>query len=389
MPYPNEHSCRLRNPGDFQPDSFRRTSREHEGKRYDCIVGRLKGQDTMAEQAYRYPKTSWDADEARKHCQAHDGSFEAASESEDGAMVRRGHCVHVANYVMNTPWAILPSTLAMIMDLLRFYAAGNRFNAEEVRERIGAASRPSSRITGAVAVLPLVGVIAHRMDLMTETSGGTSVEGFTRGFRQALADPQVGAIVIDVDSPGGAVDGIDELSAEIYRARGQKPITAVANSLAASAAYWIATAADELVVTPSGEVGSIGVIAAHEDLSAAAEMKGVKVTLISAGKYKAEGNPFEALGDEGRGAIQERVDEYYEMFVRAVARNRGVGVAEVREGYGEGRVVGAKRAQALGMVDRVATLDETIERMMSRKRERERAAAEIDDGRRRLRAAAR
>ncbi|MCJ7510760.1 MAG: Clp protease ClpP [Dehalococcoidia bacterium] len=78
-PYPNEHACRLRDPGDFQPDSFRRTSRDHEGKRYDVIMGRPKGESTMAEQAYRYPKDTWDAGLARSHCEDHDGSFEAAS----------------------------------------------------------------------------------------------------------------------------------------------------------------------------------------------------------------------------------------------------------------------------------------------------------------------
>lgn len=78
-PYPNEHACRLRDPGDFKEGSFRRTSREHEGKSYDVILGRLEGETTMTEQAYRYPKGTWDADEARSHCQDHDGTFEAAS----------------------------------------------------------------------------------------------------------------------------------------------------------------------------------------------------------------------------------------------------------------------------------------------------------------------
>jgi hypothetical protein len=81
-PYPNEHACRLREPGDFQPDSFRRVSRDHEGKRYDVIVGKLTGETSMTEQAYRYPKTVWTAGAARSHCQDHDGSFEAASSDQ-------------------------------------------------------------------------------------------------------------------------------------------------------------------------------------------------------------------------------------------------------------------------------------------------------------------
>jgi len=282
---------------------------------------------------------------------------------------------------------MMPEKLAVVMDLLHFYADGGKFSADEVRERIGAQTRQSSRVQGAVAVLPLHGMISHRMGLMSETSGGTSVESFTKQFRGALADPQVGAIVLDVDSPGGEVDGVDELSAEIFRARGQKPIVAVANSLAASAAYWIATAADEMVVTPSGEVGSVGVLAAHEDASKLYETMGVKTTLITAGKYKGEGNPYEPLGDEARAAIQDRVDGYYHMFLNAVARNRGVGSADVRDGFGEGRVVGAKAAKAGGMVDRIATLDETIDRLVVGRKAR--IAAELDMAQRRLRAVAR
>jgi signal peptide peptidase SppA len=293
----------------------------------------------------------------------------------------------VISYVLNTPWAMMPEKLAVVMDLLHFYADGGKFSADEVRERIGAQTRQSSRVQGAVAVLPLHGMISHRMGLMSETSGGTSVESFTKQFRGALADPQVGAIVLDVDSPGGEVDGVDELSAEIFRARGQKPIVAVANSLAASAAYWIATAADEMVVTPSGEVGSVGVLAAHEDASKLYETMGVKTTLITAGKYKGEGNPYEPLGDEARAAIQDRVDGYYHMFLNAVARNRGVGSADVRDGFGEGRVVGAKAAKAGGMVDRIATLDETIDRLVVGRKAR--IAAELDMAQRRLRAVAR
>ena len=295
----------------------------------------------------------------------------------------------IIHLVQSTPWAITADKLAAILDVLRYHADGGTFTAEEVRERIGAAVAPAEQRAEAVAVLPLYGVIAQRADLMTESSGGTSVERFTARFRELVADPNVGAIVLDVDSPGGTVSGVDELAAEIYRARGSKPIVAVANSLAASAAYWIASAADELVVTPSGEVGSIGVLTAHEDMSAMLETEGVRVSLISAGKYKTEGNPYEPLSDEARAALQVRVDGYYDMFVKAVARNRGVSARDVREGYGEGRVVGAVQAKALGMADRVATLDETLARLVKSRRRPGARAEELDYRRRRLRAASR
>lgn len=315
---------------------------------------------------------------------------------------------HIIQAVTETPWAILPAKLAVIRDLLAFRATGGHLTREEITTRIGpvtahrsldqysviddwvaldieaAAQGGGAAPQGGVAVLPLLGTIVQRADMMTEMSGGTSTQKFTARFRQAMTDPSVGSIVIDVDSPGGQVSGVEELATEIFQARGQKPITAVANSLAASAAYWIATAADELVVTPSGEVGSIGVFAMHEDMSQALANEGVTPTLISAGKYKVEGNPFEPLTDEARTAIQSRVDEYYEMFVSAVARNRGVKKSDVRQGFGEGRTVGAKQAVSLGMADRVATLDETVGRLLGNRRRRS-AAADVDFRRRRLR----
>lgn len=280
--------------------------------------------------------------------------------SASAAGVRDGHILAA---VYGTPWAILPAKLVAILGVVHRHAAGERLSAEDIQTAINGAARPPDRRAGNVAVLPLFGTLVPRANLMTETSGGTSAERFGAAFRAALDDPSVGAIVLDVDSPGGSVSGIEELASDIYRARGTKPITAVANHLAASAAYWVATAADELVVTPSAEVGAIGVFAAHEDLSRAYDMAGVKTTLISAGKYKVEGSPYEPLGDEARAAIQTRVDEYYNMFVRAVARQRGVKTEAVRSGFGEGRVVGARQALELGMADRIGTLAETITRL--------------------------
>jgi len=260
--------------------------------------------------------------------------------------------------VLDTPWAILPTKLTAIVGLLARHAAGERLSADDVA---AVTARPTApRAPGAVAVLPLFGTLAPRANLMTENSGGTSLERFTQAFRSAVISGDVRAIVLDIDSPGGAVAGVEELAADIYRARGIKPIVAVADHLAASAAYWIATAADEVVMSPSAEVGSIGVFAAHEDVSRALETAGVTTTLISAGKFKTEGNPYEPLSAEARAAMQTRVDEYYTMFTKAVARGRGAKIDDVRAGFGEGRVVGAREALRLGMADRVATLDEVI-----------------------------
>lgn len=272
---------------------------------------------------------------------------------------------YILNAFMESPWAILPQKLAALEAIVARHAAGEKLTAEEIQAAINGAPRPEQRFSGNVAVLPLFGTIVPRAELMSEMSGATSAEKFSKEFDKLLNDASVGAIVLDVNSPGGQARGVQEISDKVYAARGKKPIVAVANHLAASAAYWIASAADELVVTPSGEVGSIGVFAAHEDFSKALDQEGVKVSLISAGKFKVEGNPYEPLGDEARAAIQQKVDEVYQEFVAAISRNRGANPDQVRNGFGEGRTVKASQAVEYGMADRVATLEEVITHLSS------------------------
>lgn len=270
-------------------------------------------------------------------------------------------------YLYSLPWAILPEKLAAIEEVLCLRAAGVRFDADEIQARIGAAApvRAVSVSPGGVAVIPVYGTISMRANLFTQASGGTSTQQLSDAVRLALADPDIKAIVFDVDSPGGTVDGVPELADELNSYRGQKPMAAVANTLMASAAYWLMSQVAEIVASPSAQVGSIGVLAMHQDASRAYDAEGVTTNLISAGKYKTEGNPYEPLSDDARAAMQSQVDDFYGMFVNAVARGRGVSADQVRNGMGEGRVVTARRAVSLGLADRVATLPDTIARLSS------------------------
>lgn len=266
---------------------------------------------------------------------------------------------------LSTPWAIVPEKLMQIGAFLELAASGAKFTAEEVESRITPVrERKVAEAKGGVAVIPMVGMITQRGANMEEVSGpmGVATERISRLLRMALADQEVKAVILDVDSPGGTVSGVEELSREIFDARGGKPIVAVANSLAASAAYWIASAADELVITPGGEVGSIGVWAAHVDQSKWMEMEGLSPTVISAGKFKVETHPWLPLSDEAKAHLQDEVDHFYQMFVAAVARNRAVSEKRVQDEFGEGLIVPAEKAVKFGMADRLATLRETIER---------------------------
>lgn len=266
------------------------------------------------------------------------------------------------------PWAIDPDRLLFVSAALEALAAGRGLDSTPHARICGAISTTNRRPTGngAIAVLPIYGVLAQRTDARGEALGFVSLWHFTQAFRAALADDAVDGIVLDVDSPGGSVYGVAELAEEIYWSRARKPIFAVANSLAASAAYWIASSASEFYVTPGGEAGSVGIVGAHQDVSKGLERAGISTTLIKAGKYKIEGSPFAPLGADARQHMQSRVNEYYKRFIGAVAKHRNVPESAVRHGYGQGRALDAQSAKDEGMVDGVATLDEVVRRLAQR-----------------------
>ena len=274
-----------------------------------------------------------------------------------------------------TPWALMPERLNAVAAVLARWSR-NTPASEDVMQRIAAdrsareARRQSNQVNGGgagngIAVLPLYGMLTQRGNMVDDVSGPGSVstQQFAASLRQALTDESVSQILIDIDSPGGSVYGVAELADEIISARAQKPVIAIANSLAASAAYWIGACASEFYVTPGGEVGSIGVWQAHQDYSKAMDEAGVKTTLISAGKFKVEGNPYTPLDEDAQAFMQSRVDDYYAAFTKAVAKGRGVSIAQVRDGMGQGRVLGAEAALASNMVDGIASLDDVVRKM--------------------------
>jgi signal peptide peptidase SppA len=215
-----------------------------------------------------------------------------------------------------------------------------------------------------VAVLPVEGVIAKRMTLLSKISGGASSSFVGQQFQAALSDPQVKAIILAIDSPGGAVDGTQELGNLIAAARGQKPILAFTDGQMCSAAYWLGSAADQIFI--SGDttiVGSIGVLMPHVDVSAADAMAGEKHTVITAGKYKAAAHAHAPLSEDGLGVLQSLVDSIYTAFVNDVARNRGVDPGTVIQDMAEGRVFVGKQALEAGLVDGVSTLEALIEQL--------------------------
>ena len=277
----------------------------------------------------------------------------------------------ILNAICERPWYLTPGKAAEMMSVLQRRAEGLAVQAETV-QAVAEANRRDRQSTrsSSVAVLPVLGVLSNRMDLLTESSGGTSMDRLGQDFDALVNDDSVGSIILEMDSPGGSAMGTPELAAKIFAARDIKPIVAVAEPEAASACYFLGTAAGEVVVTPSGWVGSVGTLVIHTDYSEQNKMLGVAITYIHEGKFKVEGNSDEPLGDEAMEYLKAQIHEYYEVFVKAVAKYRGKSPADVRANFGQGRMVLAKDAVANGMADRIGTLEETIARLAGTSRSR-------------------
>lgn len=262
--------------------------------------------------------------------------------------------------MLQVPWAIMPAKLAEITDFMAAQAAGEKLTPEEVAEVTQSARSSQARQVSKTAVIPIMGTIVNRETSLTRTSGLASVKGIQAQLTEALNDGEVSSILLDIDSPGGTVEGIADLAASIRKARSQKPILASVDGLGASAAYYLASQATRLAVTQTSEVGSIGVIMAHQDFSQAMEKEGIHTTLVTAGKYKGEFNPFSALSEEAVAEMQAQVDYYYDLFLTDVAKGRGVSKAQVRKEFGQGRLVRPKQALAKGMIDAIETGETTL-----------------------------
>lgn len=270
--------------------------------------------------------------------------------------------------VITAPWAIQPEKLIEIRGIYETHLRGEKIDLKPIEAALGRSLDNHSQgyeVTDGVAVIPVDGVIAKRMNLFTQISGGVSTDLLARDFRAALDDPEVEAIVLNIDSPGGTVDGTADIASLVFESRGIKPIVAFTDGMMASAAYWIGSAADKVYIgNDVTSVGSIGVVATHQDVSKAQEMAGVKTTEVYAGRYKRVASQYEPLTDEGRATIQERVDYIYSVFVNAVAAHRGVSEREAL-GMADGRIFTGTQAVEAGLVDGVSTLGAIIANIRS------------------------
>jgi len=270
--------------------------------------------------------------------------------------------------VAGRPWAIRAEIAFHVRGMLaKEGIAGLRHLAElkeEIHARDGRMAGGPGRPGGStVAVIPVIGTLTQRTQAIGSAETRSTAD-VAAEVRAAALEPSVDGIVLEVDSPGGEVFGVPEAWASIRESARMKPVLAHANSVAASAALYLASAAREVWVTPSGLVGSVGVYSLHIDASKAIDQMGEAWDFIVATKspYKIEGNPAGPLTGEARAHAQDRVDEYMGMFLRDLAKGRGVSEKHVEGSFGGGRMLGAAEAVAVRMADYVGTFDQAIKR---------------------------
>lgn len=206
------------------------------------------------------------------------------------------------------------------------------------------------------AIIPIHGILMKKPGEFDEMLGMTSYEQIEAQVKQELADSSIETILLDIDSPGGEVNGVFDLADFIYSARGKKRIIAIANDDAYSAAYAIASSAEKIFLTRTSGVGSIGVIASHIDQSGFDEKCGIKYTTVFAGSRKNDLNPHEPITSESLESLQKEVDRLYEMFVQLIARNRGLSIEKIRST--EAGLYFGEKAVEIGLADEITILSE-------------------------------
>lgn len=270
--------------------------------------------------------------------------------------------------IMTSPWMIAPEKLAEIRAIYQAHIRGEKIDIKAIEAQLAIAIGEQQNkdlyqydIQNGVAIIPVKGVVSKRSSLFSFFFARALTTDIAIMFKAALTDDEVESILLDIDSPGGTVDGTQELAELIYSSRGQKPIIAYTDGMMASAAYYIGAAADKIYISGDmPDIGSIGVAMVHLDYSKSDEQYGYKETDIYAGKYKRITSGNKPLSEEGKAYLQDQVDYVYSIFVNDVAKYRGRSVEDVLENMADGRIFIGRQALDAGLVDGVETFDQLL-----------------------------
>ncbi len=260
--------------------------------------------------------------------------------------------MRIWNRIAGEPWAITETALHTILEI----AARENESPQAVAAKLGRNLQNTYSVTerDRVAIIPVAGPLFRYANLFTAISGASSYELIARDFTAALENPQVRAIILDIDSPGGEVNGVSELANMVFAARGKKPITAYASGDAASGAYWIASAADQIVVSETSALGSIGVVGMYRGRSGKSSDD---IEIVSS---QSPHKRLDPASDDGRARLQVRIDSMADVFIDTIARNRNISAADVQGQYGSGDVMIGAKAVSAGLADRIGSLEGLI-----------------------------
>lgn len=285
---------------------------------------------------------------------------------------------HVAQRVFNTPLLMHPQKLDAIIAGVGQRVLGTSAPLIQVGEAAKAELAPEMfttkrgqrtdrgwRLVDGVAVVNAMGALVHRTRLEADSTLLIGYNDMAADMEDAMAHPDVHAILQVYDTPGGEVAGAFEYGQRIFDMRGRKPIVAIADGMAASAGYLGASAADEVVITSTGYAGSIGVVMRHVDFSRALANEGIQVTHIFAGSHKVDGNPYEPLPVAVREHLQADIEGLYTMFVQAVSKHRGLSEQAIRDTGAA--VFRGQAAIAAGLASRISTTDSLISELSARR----------------------
>lgn len=264
--------------------------------------------------------------------------------------------IRILSRIKSEPWAVTQEVMDTIMDI----AQRENMSPEAVAQKLGRPLENTYDVEyrDGVAILHVTGPLFRYANLFTAVSGATSYDMLARDFTRAVEDPRVEAILLNIDSPGGEANGVSEFADQIYAARGRKPIVAYVGGLGASAAYWIASAADEIVANDSAVLGSIGTVMTVRDSREREAKNGEKTYQIVSSQ-----SPHKRLDpatDEGQRRMQAMVDAMSDVFLAKVARNRGTDVDTVMKNYGQGDVLVGQAAVNAGLADRTGSFEGVI-----------------------------
>lgn len=257
-------------------------------------------------------------------------------------------------------WAIEESAMDHMMATIPRLVKTESFEQAAVKIREQEPYEPELTVRDGVAIIPVSGSISKSTGFLSFLFGGASINRIRADIEAAMDDRRVRALVLNVDSPGGRVPGVSELADFIYDAREQKPVVTFSDGNITSAATWIGSAANQKIISPTAQDGSIGVMVMHVDFSKLDERIGIKTTYITAGKYKAIGNDAEPLSDEARKMIEDRLSRTYDVFINDIARFRDADEDTVRQDMAEGRVFVGQQAVDAGLSDRLGSLEDAV-----------------------------